>query len=102
MINRREVMQIAWSLFRKHYKFPQLPFKSIGRRCFAWCVGEAWRLAKIAAHEAAMTVDQIKARIERLTVEIDMNQYRRWTPELSNETRDMKIELDQLAARVAA
>ncbi len=101
-INKSEVMKTSWQLFRNIYKFPSISFKAIGRRCFAWCVKEAWRQLREAARKAAMTVDQMKVRIERLTYEIDRNEYRRWTPELSTETRDMRIELDQLTARLAA
>lgn len=104
MINRREIMKAAWRLFGENYGYGRtaITFKAIGRRCFAWCVREAWRLAKIAARKAAMTVDQIKARIDRLEAEIGMNQFRRWTPELSNQTRDMQIEVNKLTARLAA
>ena len=102
MINRRQVMQTAWNLFRKHYNFPRLPFKSIGRKCFAWCVGEAWRVEKIAAQKAAMSVAQIQARIAALSDELTLAQYRRWTPEASSTSRDIQIELNELAARIAA
>lgn len=102
MIDRREIMKAAWQLFRSKYGFPRIRFNSIGRKCFAWCVREAWRLAKIAARKAAMTVDQIKARIDRLTDEIAANDYRRWTPERATETRNMQIEIRELTARLAA
>lgn len=103
MIDRREVLKTAWKHFRDYYGFGgRIRFKDVGMNCWKASMRRAWAICREAAQKAAMTVDQIKVRIDRLTVEIDRNQYRRWTPELSTETRDMRIELRQLTAQLAA
>jgi hypothetical protein len=47
------VMRRAWALFRRQYNFPAVPFASIGRRCFAFALQEAWRQLRAEAAEAA-------------------------------------------------
>ena len=41
-IDRSTVMQRAWAIFREAYKYPQIKFKDIGRKCFAWALGPFW------------------------------------------------------------
>lgn len=33
------VMRRAWAIFRKSYNYPNVPFRSIGRKCFACRTG---------------------------------------------------------------
>jgi uncharacterized protein YjiK len=60
MINRQTIMQRAWAIFRQTYRYPAIPFSSIGRPCFASCLAKAWREAKEAAAVAAVPA-QVKA-----------------------------------------
>lgn len=59
--NHREIMQTAWGrtrhLIGSAYTTDQL------RRVFASCLREAWRLAKAAARDAALTIDQLRMAI---------------------------------------
>ena len=100
MIDRRGILKSAWQIFREWRGKVKLSPRF--RNEFARCLAIAWERAKEAARLAACPMARIQARIDRLTVEIDRNQYRRWTPELSTETRNMQIELEGLAAQIAA
>jgi len=59
--NHRDIMQTAWDrtrdLMRSGYAASQL------RAVFADCLRAAWRLAKAAARDAAMTIDQVRSAI---------------------------------------
>ncbi len=59
-----EVMRRAWALFSFNYNYPLVPFRSIGRRCFAWALRTAWAEARQkAALRAAMPADARAARV---------------------------------------
>jgi hypothetical protein len=63
---RRAVMVAAWEIFRQTYKYPAIPFASIGRPCFAWALKEAHRRARVAAKAAAIPATVRAARIAEL------------------------------------
>jgi CRISPR/Cas system Type II protein with McrA/HNH and RuvC-like nuclease domain len=54
-INRKGVMTRAWAIFRQTYKYPQIKFSDIGRKCFAWALRQAWVEAREAARLAALS-----------------------------------------------
>ncbi|MBU6463225.1 MAG: hypothetical protein KGL35_21870 [Bradyrhizobium sp.] len=65
-------MRRAWEIFRETYKYPQIKFSSIGRKCFAWALRKAWedtreaaRIAAIPAAERAERVDALQVLINR-------------------------------------
>jgi hypothetical protein len=62
------VMTLA--IFRQTYRYPAVPFRSIGRKAFAWALRKAWADTKAAAAErarvAAITADEKTARIVAL------------------------------------
>src|SRR3977135_35169 len=41
-IDRGALMPRAWAIFRQTYKYPQIKFSDIGRKCFAWALRQAW------------------------------------------------------------
>jgi carotenoid cleavage dioxygenase-like enzyme len=65
-VDRKFVMTRAWAIFRQIYKYPQIKFSDIGRRCFAWALRQAWVEAREAARVAAMTPAAKAERIETL------------------------------------
>lgn len=64
--DRRAVMTRAWAIFCQTYKYPQIKFSDIGRKCFAWALREAWVEAREAARVAAMTPAAKAERIDLL------------------------------------
>tara|TARA_R110000782_G_C14819205_1_gene413799 strand:- start:14373 stop:14627 length:255 start_codon:yes stop_codon:yes gene_type:complete len=60
-------MKRAWMIFKDTYSFPEVPFNSIGRNCFAACMKKAWLEAKqVPAKLNQARIDLIKAKIEDL------------------------------------
>src|SRR6218665_617966 len=64
--DRTAIMAGAWAIFRTTYKYPSIKFASIGRKCFASCLRQAWAEAKDAAAVAAIPVPVKAARIVAL------------------------------------
>ena len=48
-----DAMRRAWVIFRQTYRYPQIKFADIGRKCFAWALRQAWVEAKEAARVAS-------------------------------------------------
>src|SRR5579862_6545938 len=65
-IDRKALMSRAWAVFRQTYKYPQIKFSDIGRRCFAWALRQAWVEAREAARVAALSAADKLERIETL------------------------------------
>ena len=40
--NKSKLMKRAWEIFKSTYRYPEIPFKSIGWLCFASCLKMAW------------------------------------------------------------
>ena len=63
-MGKSAIMSRAWAIFRERYNYPAIPFRSIGRPCFAWALCEAWREARDAAavwpklNSSSATLDQ--------------------------------------------
>src|SRR5437879_3842640 len=41
-IDRSDLMIRAWAIFRQTYRYPEIKFSDIGRKCFAWALRQAW------------------------------------------------------------
>jgi hypothetical protein len=54
------------AIFRQTYRYPQIKFSDIGRKCFAWALRQAWVECREAARVAAMTPISKADRIETL------------------------------------
>jgi hypothetical protein len=48
-IDRAALMRRALVIFRETYKYPQIKFSDIGRRCFAWALRKVWEEARESA-----------------------------------------------------
>lgn len=70
-----DTMARAWAIFRETYHYPQMPFASIGRKCFASCLRRAWWERKEAARVAAIPAADKAATVARLTRERDLLPY---------------------------
>jgi hypothetical protein len=65
-IDRAALMTRAWAIFRQTYRYPQIKFSDIGRKCFAWALRQAWIEAKAAARVASLSPAIKAERIETL------------------------------------
>lgn len=101
-IEPRAVMIRAWTIFRSTYRYPAVPFASIGRQCFAWSLKEAWRQLKTEAAEAARLAatpaDVRTAHIARLTVALERLPMIDCWPEVVAGRAAIETELRRLAA----
>lgn len=96
--NRRAIMQAAWQIFRETYRYPAVPFRSIGRKCFAWALSEAHRRAKVAAKIAAIPAADKAARIAELIREKELAVYADSYRTTQNIVARCNAELARLAA----
>ncbi|KRR20391.1 hypothetical protein CQ13_32420 [Bradyrhizobium retamae] len=58
-------MTRAWAIFRQTYRYPEIKFSDIGRKCFAWALRQAWIEARAAAQLAALSAT---AKVDRIKV----------------------------------
>jgi hypothetical protein len=65
-IDRIALMRRAWAIFRQTYRYPQIKFSDIGRKCFAWALRQAWVEAREVARIAALSSAVKAERIETL------------------------------------
>lgn len=97
-IDRRAVMRRAWELMAIHYSFGRLPFASIGRRCFAWCLSAAWAEAREAVALNAMPVEVRVARIADLRAELSSLVYLDDWRHAKQREAEIRADLVRLAA----
>jgi hypothetical protein len=65
-INRSFLMHRAWAIFRSTYRYPQIKFPDIGRKCFAWALRRAWAEILEERRVSALSPDVRHGRIETL------------------------------------
>lgn len=70
-----DAMRRAWAIFRQTYRYPQIKFSDICRKCFAWALRQAWVEAREAARIAALSPAVKAERIETLHALIDRAGY---------------------------
>lgn len=97
-MDRRSVMTRAWAIFRQTYNYPGIPFRSIGRRCFAWALRRAWAEAKDAARIAAIPAPVKATRADALKSELGLLTYREDYRAACARSREIETELAALAA----
>jgi hypothetical protein len=95
-INRAAVMSRAWAIFRETYRYPQIKFSDIGRKCFAWALRQAWVEAKEAARVAALTPSAKAERIETLQALMAHAGFIDSGPRWKATTREYRDEIRQL------
>jgi hypothetical protein len=93
-INRAALMTRAWAIFRQTYRFPEIKFADIGRRCFAGCLRQAWVEAREAARVAALTPEEKAGRIETLNYLIQRSGFicggREWKATISRHRAELR------------
>ncbi len=95
-IDRSDVMRRAWAIFRETYKYPQIKFSDIGRKCFAWALRQAWSEARQAARTAAMSAETKAERIDALQTLIQQADYIDHGPTWRTTMQAYRGELRQL------
>lgn len=58
---RARIMSRAWAIFREKYNYPRVPFRSIGKACFAWALKMAWHEARETARLAAEGIERLRS-----------------------------------------
>lgn len=97
-MNRRVIMSRAWAIFRQTYNYPAIPFRSIGRPCFAWALRRAWAEAKEAARIAAIPAEVKAQRTDALRSELVLIPYREDYRAACARQQQIETELAALAA----
>lgn len=95
--NRATVMARAWAIFRETYKYPQIKFSSIGRKCFGWALKQAWAEAREAARIAGIPPEQKAARITALHRTIDLAAFEENWRQASREISAARAEITLLS-----
>ena len=96
--NRKQIMSRAWAIFRQTYRYPAIPFASIGRPCFAWALRMAWREAKEAVRRAAIPPETKAKQADVLRSELGLLTYREDFRAACVRGREIENELAALAA----
>jgi hypothetical protein len=91
-------MSRAWAIFRQTYNYPAIPFRSIGRPCFAWALRRAWAEAKEAARIAAIPAEVKAQRTDALRSELVLIPYREDYRAACARQQQIETELAALAA----
>jgi hypothetical protein len=97
-IDRSAPMSRAWAIFRQTYKYPQIKFSDIGRKCFAWALKQAWMEARKAARVAALSSAEKADRIETLHGLIARAGFIDSGPQWKATIRQHRDEIRQLTA----
>lgn len=97
-VDRGALMQRAWMIFRKTYKYPQIKFKDIGRRCFAWALKKAWAEARETRRLAALSQTAKAERIQTLQALIARADFIDSGPQWKSTVASYRNEIQQLRA----
>ncbi|WP_425416121.1 hypothetical protein [Oricola indica] len=97
--DRKAIMTRAWELMRTQYRLGNpFTFNDIGRKCFAWCLSEAWREAKAAARITAIPADEKARRVARLREEMVNTQYLPFGMSASRQRGHIEAQIRELEA----
>src|SRR5579871_784563 len=97
--DRAAIMRRAWVIFRDTYRYPSIPFRSIGRPCFAWALRKAWAEAKELARVEAMTTDDKAALVATLERSIELESFNDHWPSARHQIELAKAEIARLSGR---
>ena len=97
-LSKAAIMRAAWALFRKTYRFPNIPFVGIGRACFGWALKEAWRQAREAARIAAIPLTEKLSIVPRLQYDLEALAYVESFRTAEGQCARIRGELHRLAA----
>lgn len=96
--DRASIMRRAWALFRQTYRYPDIPFRSIGRPCFTSCLRKAWAEARKATDVAGTPADVKATRIAALQSAINLESYSENWSQARVNIAAMAQEIRQLTA----
>jgi hypothetical protein len=97
---RSLLMRRAWAIFRTTYNFPAIPFRSIGRPCFAWALRKAWTEERAADALGAELAEKLEARAAIIRREMDDLKYRGWNTNLVRERDRLDAALLPITAEL--
>jgi hypothetical protein len=95
--NRRAVMICAWAIFRTTYNHPVMPFRSIGRSCFAWALQKAWAEHRDRAAVATTPTDVRGAQIAQLERERQVLEFADNCRFAGSRTTQIDVEIRRLS-----
>ena len=101
MVNSGQVMRRAWEIFGRTYNFPTIPFRSIGRHCFASCLRMAWAEAKRARALAETPTDVLEHQAASYRSQIDDLRFAGWRTNVERERRTLSAALATVATELA-
>lgn len=101
VFNRSVLMRRAWDLFVQIYGYgPKgrgIPFKSIGRSCFAYCVRRAWEEVKSRAAVLAIPAQKRTEMIANLRGELEGLRYLPFGMSVSARADKINAQIAQLS-----
>lgn len=97
-IDRCAVMRRAWDLMKIEYGFGRIPFRSIGRTCFGWCLRKAWSEVRDEIARRAIPAEVLADRIASLEEELSNLVYIDDWRHVERRTREINDAIRRLAA----
>jgi hypothetical protein len=94
------IMHRAWEIFREDYRFPTIPYASIGRHCFAASLRKAWAEKRAADKLAATNTATLAADVADIEAEIAGLTYAPWTVNVTRERSRLLAILAPLTAEL--
>jgi hypothetical protein len=92
------IMHRAWEIFREDYRFPTIPYASIGRHCFAASLRKAWAEKRAADKLAATNTATLAADVADIAAEIASLSYAPFTVNVTRERSRLLAVLAPIAA----
>lgn len=89
---------LAKQIFGRTYNYPAVPFRSLGRECFAWAMKEAARQTREAARIAAIPAEVKEARLTAINDALLILDYRSDYTRASRERGVLLTERNALLA----
>jgi len=91
---------LAKEIFCRTYRYPAIPFRSLGRECFAWAMTEARRQIAETARIAAIPAEVKEARLTAINDALLILDYRSDYSRASRERGVLLAERNALSATV--
>ncbi len=103
MFDRSAIVRRAWEIFAREYGWRKdgrgIRFKFIGRECFAWCLAQAWRLARLGAQARPVSETERCARLASLKADLSALQMQdSFLASTNRRMHAVRSEMSQLAA----
>ena len=95
------VMRRAWEIFRTTYSYPRIPFRSIGRKCFASALRRAWAEYRAAADLAATATETLLSRVRNIDEQLEGLKFAPWGRNASAEGHSLRQQLSRLQREIS-